>query len=124
MTLPVKPFLTTAEAANLACVSLSQFKRLSPGLGIKSCLWMGKRVYRSADIVDIMNSTWLLSNGEVKTGILPISHGPKTARKNGSALAKLPGRNKAFRGFNTVDNCRVDVKAINGPLMDYWLSNL
>ncbi len=53
-----KVFLNVREAAYCACVSVSQFNRLAPDMGIGSCFFMGKKVYRQQDILDRMNDAW------------------------------------------------------------------
>jgi len=53
-----KVFLNTREAAYCACVSVSQFNRLASEMGIGSCFFMGKKVYRQQDILDRMDDAW------------------------------------------------------------------
>lgn len=50
MNLEGKDYFTREEAAHYACVSLSQWKRRAPELGLRPIQWMGKPVFRRVDI--------------------------------------------------------------------------
>ena len=45
-----KDFLTEREAAHYACVSYSHFREHAAENGIRAFQWMGRKVYRKADI--------------------------------------------------------------------------
>ena len=53
-----KDYLTANEAAHYACVSLSQFQRKAGEYGLAPFRWMGKLVYRKADIQAAMENEW------------------------------------------------------------------
>lgn len=48
--MPDKDYLTTAQAAEYACVSLTTWKRKARKLGILPIRFMGKKLYRRLDI--------------------------------------------------------------------------
>ena len=45
-----KDYFSEAEAAHYACVSLSQFRAKKAEYGLQGFWWMGKRIYRKADL--------------------------------------------------------------------------
>jgi hypothetical protein len=59
-----KPFLSLKEAAALACVSESHFRQQAPEIGIPRCRWLGKWVYRRADILAAMEAQWQQSEND------------------------------------------------------------
>lgn len=51
-----KDYLTIPEAAHYCCVSVSQFRKLAPRIGVFPFEFMGKVVYRKADLRLAMES--------------------------------------------------------------------
>lgn len=45
-----KDFFSEAEAAHYCCVSYNHFRRQVESYGVYPFIWMGKRVYRKADL--------------------------------------------------------------------------
>ena len=62
-------YLTTKEAADYCRVSLSQFKEHAPALGLRPFTFMGKKVYRKADLKSVMESAWHQSISGATPGI-------------------------------------------------------
>lgn len=53
-----KDYFTEEEAAHYACVSESQFRQKRADYGLQGFWWMGKKVYRKADIREAIENTW------------------------------------------------------------------
>src|SRR5690606_29258713 len=63
-----KDYFTEEEAAHYACVSESQFRAKREEYGLLGFWWMGKKVYRKADIQQAMEREWQRSPSGVVTG--------------------------------------------------------
>ena len=63
-------YLTTQDAADYCRVSLSQFKEHAPALCIRPFTFMGKRVYRKADLKSVMERAWQQSISGASPGTL------------------------------------------------------
>jgi hypothetical protein len=55
-----KDYFTEQEAAHYCCVSLSQFRKRMTEFSIVPGVFMGKKVYRRADLSKAMERSWLL----------------------------------------------------------------
>lgn len=53
-----KDYLTEPEAACYACVSTSQFRKYAADVGIHARTFMGKKVYRKADLQRALEELW------------------------------------------------------------------
>lgn len=62
-------YLTTEDAAAYCRVSISQFKKHAPALCIRPFTFMGKKVYRKADLKSVMESAWRQSISGASPGI-------------------------------------------------------
>ena len=62
-------YLTTEDAAAYCRVSLSQFKKHAPALCIRPFTFMGKKVYRKADLKSVMERAWQQSTSGASPGI-------------------------------------------------------
>jgi len=81
-----KDYFTVEEAAAYACVSPSQFRAKAPALGLAPFQFMGKLVYRRADIQRAMEQARSrLSINADRPGISTgrIGRGVDTARASG-----------------------------------------
>lgn len=58
-----KDYFAEDEAAFYACVSLSQFRKRCKDEGILAVPYMGKKVYRKADIAKSIEDKWQIFNG-------------------------------------------------------------
>lgn len=61
-------YLTTEEAAAYCRVSLSQFKKHAPALALRPFRFMGKVVYRKADLKSVLEGAWLKSGAGAEPG--------------------------------------------------------
>jgi hypothetical protein len=57
MSIP-REYLTVAEAAEFCGVSLSQFRAKAPVMGLRPFQFMGKLLYRVADLRMVLDSAW------------------------------------------------------------------
>ena len=93
MNLAGKDYFTIDDAAAYAGVSLSQWKKEVKNYNIRSFKFMGKRLYRKADLVRLLENAWQQSHGEAKTTPPP----PSTGAKKASATALASARSRATR---------------------------
>lgn len=87
MTLLGKDYLDPVEAAEYACVPLPEFEAQAEQHGIASFTWMGRVVYRKADIQAAMERAWRQST---PGGVRNTSSGQRRASRGGSASVPLP----------------------------------
>ena len=64
-----KDYLTIAEAAHFCGVSESQFREKAPRYGLTPRKFMGKVLYRRADLKEAIESAWRQSENAGKHGI-------------------------------------------------------
>ena len=83
-----KDYLTETEAAFYACMSLSHWKKKSKELNLSSFEFLGKKLYRKADIVREIESAWQRSVGAASVEIEPSLTGVRTASNAASRSAK------------------------------------
>ena len=65
----MKPYLTAAEAAALACVPEDVFVERAPKQGILPFAWMGTTLYRRVDIDQAMEAAWRQAADMVGRGV-------------------------------------------------------
>jgi len=98
MSLAGKDFFTEEEAAHYACVSQSQFRAKRAEYSLQAFRWMGKVVYRRADIQRAMEEAWQRS----PTGLATTSSHGRTRRRASAAASPSARSAPSPTGFEPV----------------------